>query len=294
LAALVLLGMWTIVATSGRTPHSVLFLPAEELAVVPVESLAATAIEVLGDPTLAPSDAAASASVPIDELVVPEVPDVALADFASSSAASLELDAMLSVGEGKGGGLADAPVAEFFGVQARGRTFVFVVDSSNSMRVGKLDAAKEELLYAIRRLSPDQLFYVIFFNGNTVPMMLGDTGEPEPEPVPATTENFLRLEQWVDTVHVDPWTDPHVAMQRAVEMSPDAIFLLSDGRFTDRGETIRYLKRENYVRDSKGRRPKVVIHTVGFHQRDGEATLKNIARSYGGSYRFIPPPKSKP
>jgi hypothetical protein len=70
--------------------------------------------------------------------------------------------------------------------------------------------------------------------------------------------------------------------------------LLSDGRFTDRGETIRYLKRENYVRDSKGRRPKVVIHTVGFHQRDGEATLKNIARSYGGSYRFIPPPKSKP
>lgn len=290
LAAALLLALWVIPQPRGSSPHFVTLAPVERAASQPLASIPALQLEVAGPPRdVEPSPAhwTAASVEPIESIAL----DRTVTDGESPPSLVSDLDALFA---SAGGGLESAlegEGAEFFGVQARGSKFVFVVDSSNSMRRGKLDAAKEELLYAVRRLSSDQRFYVIFFNGNTVPMSLDESGEPEPEPLPATTENILRLEAWIDAVEVDPWTNPHEAMRQAIALLPDAIYLLSDGRFTDRGETVRFLKKENYVCDAKGRRPKVVIHTVGFHQRDGEPTLKRIARSYGGAYRFVPPPK---
>lgn len=180
--------------------------------------------------------------------------------------------------------------AQFFGVKATGRRFVFIVDSSNSMKGGKFAAAKEELMYAIRRLSKDQAFYIIFFDADAERMLLLPSQEPPLLPVPATNENINRAEKWVSTVQNELKTNPFDSVKFAVEMVPDAIYLLTDGKFTDKGQTERFLKNNNVVNDPvDGYRPKVVIHTICFWQKDGEDTLQAIAKDYGGTYRFVPP-----
>lgn len=217
----------------------------------------------------------------------------------SVSVGGLDAPASAEIGElfaGDGGrqmgssiGSGTGPAAQFFGVKAAGRRFVFIVDSSNSMRGGKFDAAKEELLYAIRRLSKDQAFYIIFFDQNAERMLLPPDSEPPLLPVPATSANINRVEKWVMKVENQVRTDPFEAVKFAIDMIPDAIYLLTDGKFTDKGRTERFLKLNNYIDDPvDGKRPKVVIHTLCFWQNDGEDTLKTIAKDYGGTYRFVP------
>jgi hypothetical protein len=145
-------------------------------------------------------------------------------------------------------------------------------------------------MYAIRRLSKDQAFYIIFFDQDGERMLLPPDTEPALLPVPAVNANINRAEQWVATVVHEGRTDPFDAVKFAVEMLPDAIYILTDGKFTDRGLTERWLKNNNIIDEPiEGRRPKVVIHTICFWQKDGEETLQAIAKAYGGTYRFVPP-----
>ena len=51
------------------------------------------------------------------------------------------------------------------------------------------------------------------------------------------------------------------------------------------------MQANNFIDDPvSGKGPKVVIYTVGFHGREGEETLQSIAKTYGGTYRFVPGP----
>ena len=225
---------------------------------------------------------------------------------AVSDSATLDLSPLAAIAEsyrGRGGGAFfdipgealrsanDGQRAEFFGVQATGSSFVFVVDSSRSMRNGKFTAAKAELSRAIRQLSSDQSFYVLFFDNNTARMTLAPNDEPEPAPIFATPENLAKAVEWIETVEIEPETQPLEALQVAIEMLPDAIFLLSDGEFTDKGRALDFLARKNVsdVPDSY-HRPKVAIHTIAFWETESVKTMKFIAKRYGGTYRFIPPP----
>ncbi len=182
--------------------------------------------------------------------------------------------------------------AEFYGLQAEGNAFVFIVDRSNSMVGQRLLEAKMELMYALRRLSPDQSFYVIFFAGESEFMRLAPHLDPESKPVLATVENLTKVESWVASVNVQPWTNPFDAVKFALTLEPDGIFLLTDGEFTDKGRTIRYLHNRNFVKDpGEPRRPRIIVNCIGFHSRDGEKALQSIAHDFGGNYRFVPPPK---
>ena len=80
--------------------------------------------------------------------------------------------------------------ASFFGVQAVGNTFCYIVDSSGSMRRdGAFDAAKGELIRSIMTLKPNQRFYIYFFSDEISALTInGET--PEPFPVHATNENI--------------------------------------------------------------------------------------------------------
>jgi hypothetical protein len=198
-------------------------------------------------------------------------------------------------GDGPGmkeSGMAQLKAAEFFGIKAAGRKFVFVVDSSNSMRNGKFDAAKVELEYAIRRLSSEQLFYVVFFDQNAERMILAPETEPEPNVVPATSLNINRFVVWMKGVKNELRTDPFEAVKFALSLKPDAIYILSDGKFTDRGQTVRYLEQANVIDDPEtGKRPRAIIHTIAFWQRDGEEAMQAIAKTHKGTYRFVPQPR---
>jgi hypothetical protein len=202
---------------------------------------------------------------------------------------------MADVGAGYGG-------AEFFGVKAGGRKFVFIVDSSKSMGGGKFEAACYELAQAVRRLDEDQLFYVIFFDWDANRLRLGKwdprtrtwtpNEEPEDRAVLATEENKAQVEAWMQTVELELKTLVLESFQYAMGMYPDAIYVLTDGRFGDTKKVEKYLAENNYILDEQGeKKPKVVIHTVGFYNREGEPVLKKMAKDFGGTYRFVPDPK---
>ncbi len=258
----------------------------------------------------------AEASLQSEDIGMANLGDVATIPTSIEGVTAADVDStmdnigMLFGDDGKGMAQSDVGMggAEFFGVKSGGRKFVFLVDSSKSMGGGKFEDACEELQYAIRKLSKDQLFYVFFFDWNAEGMIFPPSTEPESRAAAATPQNIVKAEQWISTVQLELKTDPYEAMQRAMEMMPDAIYLLTDGIFS--GKTEPYLNANNRIfddpdasnmriyveNDKRGSyyRPKVVIHTVGFYSDQGKELLERIAKQYGGTYRFVPqPPKPK-
>ncbi len=184
---------------------------------------------------------------------------------------------LASAGEEQGG-------AEFFGLRASGQRFVFVVDSSGSMRGKKWSAACRELLASVKRMGGQQSFYVIFFDHDTHPMFAQD--KPEKDLLAVTSSNLIRLKRWLPSIKLGTATRPYFAMQLALRLKPDAIFLLSDGEFSD--PTRDFLLTENVkVGDEGERMPKVPVHTIGFHSPAAAVVLAPIAKENGGDYRFV-------
>ena len=234
--------------------------------------------------------------------IVPVLPGVDPDGFSAAEIFGEQSGAGAMIQGGGGSPLGDGQAGtQFFGVQAGGSDFVFVVDSSVSMRL-KFAEALRELEYSLRSLTPSQRFYVIFFDHNAERMTLGKWNRrhtqysmklrPEPDMVPATDENIDGCVRWMHHVQLEQWTNPHTAMAFALErLHPDAIFLLSDGEFTDDGLTEQFLKEKNMIDDPvHGPLPAVIIHCIGFFSRAGEVTLQRIADTYGGTYRFVGPP----
>src|SRR5262249_11831410 len=75
----------------------------------------------------------------------------------------------LGTGEGSGGG-AGSGSAAFFGVEASGTRFVYIVDISGSMQGEKLSTMKIELLESIDALLEHMHFMVCFFSTEAYPL----------------------------------------------------------------------------------------------------------------------------
>ena len=145
-------------------------------------------------------------------------PVMNLANFASG----LDGRGVGNVGDGSA---AAGYATEFFGIGGAGQSFVYVVDCSNSMREeGKFYRAKYELIRSIEHLSPEQSYFVIFYNDGTYPM-------DADAPVPVTPEEVDRMRRWVSYIEPGGGTNPLPALLMALRLKPDAIFFLSDGLF---------------------------------------------------------------
>ena len=165
--------------------------------------------------------------------------------------------------------------ASFFGSKVKGKRFVFVVDNSNSMTKGRLETALAELMHSVQKMDKSQQFYVIFFS---------DTGyrlfhpNPAPRMVPATESNKQQLRSWLYTVQMCLQTRGEDAMKVAFSLNPDVIYILGDGAFTDKTESI--------LTAAHNRR--TPINTVGMEvQEKGERQLKAIAKANNGTYRLV-------
>lgn len=203
----------------------------------------------------------------------------AVAGFDDSGVATV-----LAGGPASGG---EASMA-FCGVEGGGQHFVYLVDSSGSMG-SAFESARLELIRSVSMLAPDQRFYVVFFDEEPDYMRLSDPQRDEPHSVFATPENKQRLARWAMTIRMDRGRAPYEPLRFALGLRPDVIFMLSDGEFPQRIED--QLREENRLENLFGDTgPISIIHTIGYHSREGEARMRRIAEQNGGQYRYVPKP----
>ena len=188
----------------------------------------------------------------------------------SDSAANIQWAEMAAEGagsKGRGG-------ASFFGLRASGGKFVFVVDKSGSMGSNSsmpLNTAKQELIRSIQAMDEDMKFYVIFYDSGALPMK-------ETDLVTATQKNKKRCFDWIESITANDGTEPGGAMMKALQLKPDAIWLLSDGEFGQ--QAVEIIRKNNTGK-------KIKIHTIAFMSDSGRAILRQIAEENNGNYRFV-------
>jgi len=161
--------------------------------------------------------------------------------------------------------------ASFFGLKARGRKFIYVVDYSGSMNGEKIKAAKMELTRSIGSLNSTRKFFILFYDHKYQSM-------PGDKLMYATESNKKKYFAWIDKAEGGGGTDPTGAMLQALSLRPDAIWLLSDGLFHENACDV-------IAKANPGRR--VQIHAIAFHDNKGEKQLKRIAEENRGKYRFV-------
>ncbi|AMV33056.1 hypothetical protein VN12_13105 [Pirellula sp. SH-Sr6A] len=181
--------------------------------------------------------------------------------------------------------------AEFFGVKATGNTFVYIVDCSPSMRRDNaFDFAKQEITRSLRSMKPSQRFSILFF-GKEVERLEFSPGQPEEFPVPATPENVEKTLRWLARCSIQKeGLPPNDALDMAIAMQPDGVFLLFDG--DTRVDVPKHLGQANRSTDilTSGE-PRVPIHVVHFFLDEFASTMQRVASENLGTYRFIPRPE---
>ncbi len=164
--------------------------------------------------------------------------------------------------------------ATFFGVRAEGTKFCFVVDTSGSMaQNSRFLRCRHELLRSISSLHYRQQYYICFFNHLMFAM-------PENKLVEARPVQLRKTSKWIKSALPAGFTNPWPGLQQALEMKPDAIYLLTDGEFDPAVM--------QWVIAAQPQSKKIPIHTIAFESQAGEPTLKTISRVTNGVYRYVP------
>ncbi len=187
------------------------------------------------------------------------------------------------LGDGDGGasmGSADGNRTTFFGIGAKAKRFVYVIDASESMHEHRaMQVARDELWESLQELTESATFQVVFFNLKQ--HALSRRGE-RPKMLAATASNLRLAKQFLNGIQPDSGTDRLTALTHALSFDPDVIFLLTDAdapEFTPKDlADIRRLNRR-----------KAVINIVEFGKQldiGRDNFLKALARQHGGSHRY--------
>lgn len=244
-------------------------------------------------PAIAPPAAAPLETAPADP-ALPSMPEVEVP-------VEIEIDLPLDAGAGLPapppaaaavtaveGGTAGAPV-EFVGLSAsNARDVVYVIDASGSM-IRSLPVVLEELERSLEGLTSEQRFAVVFFQGSRAIEV------PPGRLVAASAVAVAEAMQWARAeVIPDGGSNPIAALEVALGLRPDAVFLLSEnitgsGRFEVSQEALlARLETLNPVDPQLGRRA-VRIQCVQFLDADPLDTLRRIAEIHGGpgGWKFL-------
>jgi len=224
-------------------------------------------------------DQSAEPKLPSIEDITPTVGSEALMSLEATDLSTLSGagDADITDGEGLDDGSGGS--AQFFGVEARGSRFAYIVDVSGSMEGDRLAALKRALLASIAGLYEQAHFTVVLFSSDAVAL----TGNRW---VPATERAKKEIEKDIRAIRAYGGTNPLPAFEIVFAMRPrpDAIYFMTDGQFAD-GEEDKALARIARLNDRGDRR--TPIHCITFIERSSERLMRQIARQSGGTYTHV-------
>lgn len=181
-----------------------------------------------------------------------------------------------------GGGRPKLPIGQakvrFYGVEGVGTRFVFALDHSDSMRLGRLRSAKAELIESLGAIGPSHQFHILFFNTRVAPIDLAGRGRV----AFGTEENKRLAARRVRSVSANGGTDRKAALDYALRFRPDVVFFLTDDDTPmTAGEMAEILGRAVGA---------VTIHTVEFGQGPDHGRnnlLTELATRTGGERCYV-------
>lgn len=178
-------------------------------------------------------------------------------------------------GKGRGGG-----GTSFFGHQANGTRFVYLLDASASMYdYNAIAVAKAELLSSLQRLDTTQQFEIIFYNDKAHPLV-GPDGKSQL--FWGTETNRTLASQFIRSIDPEGGTRHLDAVLAALGYGPDVLFFL-----TDAGEPILYPGDLEKIKKRNNGRSR--IFTIEFGKGANLRTdnyLKKLARDNDGSHVY--------
>lgn len=192
-------------------------------------------------------------------------------------------DSTGSAGAGSGGG------ASFFGLEAKGTRFAYIVDVSSSMHstgnstLSRWDLTRNELVRSLRTLEPNASFHVQLYSSGS--RSLFGTNEW----MPASPANKRLASDGLAATDPNGATNPVPAFDAVfrLEPKPDAIYYMTDGEVSDAAGF------SAFVRDLN-RADRIPVHCILFGDAGSddarqrvEALMRNIARQSGGRFTHI-------
>jgi len=167
--------------------------------------------------------------------------------------------------------------ASYYGLPLANRV-VFIMDTSNSMRGARIEAAKRELIKAITELPESTEFGVLVFNARTTAW--------QAKLVPATSENKDAACRFVYAQDLGPATASYDALEAGLTFDAEAIYFLTDGapyggKVTQPAQIVTLISKLNRLR-------RMTINSIGIGVgADGnvfDAFLKALANNNYGQY----------
>ena len=212
---------------------------------------------------------------------------------AASSMSSVQASANHAVAASSGRPNPAHANASFFGAGASGNCFCYVIDGSESMRGGPWEAAKAELLRSLSTMKESHRFYIIFFNQKLSAISMPGEREPATTALYATAENLRHAQNWIESLRIERGAPPNDALLHAIEIEPDAIYLLADG--ATKIDVPGFLRTKNRTSDFiSGEQVRVPIHAIAFYSPDsGQKLMKQVAAENKGQYIYVPDPRKK-
>ncbi len=177
---------------------------------------------------------------------------------------------------GTPGGPAAGVTTHFFGVPVRAARIVYLIDASSSMGPsGALAAARCELWASLERLPAGTRFQILVYNSRPRPLVprFPDWLTVTPEHLELTQRALAALEAEGKTVHGP-------ALQRALALVPEVIFLLTDAGDLTPADV------EAATRRNRGR---THVHVIELNPGNAGAdpSLRSLAESNGGTYQAV-------
>jgi hypothetical protein len=211
-----------------------------------------------------------------------ELPQLEIARGAAGLSTEIGGDGLgsgMGLGAGQGAGTA------FFGIQARGNRFAYIVDISGSMgNNGRLQLAMRELKRSLEAL-PDFAQFKIALYSNQVTIPPFQRGW-----LRASRDRVRATGTWLDSIPASGGTEPFPAFQYlwSDDERPDVVFFLTDGEIPGgTGTNVIMLNQQ------AGGKP-AVVNCIAFSADASQAELREIALRTEGVFRYVPEQGARP